>query len=66
MTISILEHPAFYSVSVRDNGTGWSGTEPCVTGIGLTVLREIAAKHNGAIHFYAQDGFKVHITFPKK
>ena len=42
MTISILEHPAFYSVSV------------------------IAAKHNGAIHFYAQDGFKVHITFPKK
>jgi len=66
MVISILEHPAFYSVSVQDNGTGCSDTEPCVKGIGLTVLSEIAARHNGTIHFYSQDGFKVHITFPKK
>ena len=66
MVISILEHPAFYSVSVQDNGTGCSDTKPCVKGIGLTVLSEIAARHNGIIHFYSQDGFKVHITFPKK
>lgn len=66
MVISILEHPAFYSVSVQDNGKGCSDTELCVKGIGLTVLSEIAAKHNGTIHFYSQDGFKVHITFPKK
>lgn len=65
MMISILEHPAFYSVSVQDNGIGCSDAKSCVTGIGLTVLSEIAAKHNGAIHFYSQDGFKVHITFPK-
>lgn len=66
MTISVLEHPAFYSVSVQDNGSGYSFSDPCVKGIGLTVLSEIAAKHNGTMHVYSQNGFKVHITFPKK
>ena len=66
MTISVLEHPAFYSVSVQDNGSGYSFSEPCVKGIGLTVLSEIVAKHNGTMHVYSQNGFKVHITFPKK
>lgn len=68
MSITILEHPAFYSVSVQDNGKGAGFTEPRSmrnTGIGLTVLSEIAARHNGHIHFYPQNGFKVHITFSK-
>ena len=66
MTIGILEHPAFYSVSVQDNGTGCAFVEPCMKGIGLTVLSEIAARNNGSIHFYSKGGFKVHITFPKE
>lgn len=68
MSITILEHPAFYSVSVQDNGRGSGFTElrsMRSTGIGLTVLREIAARHNGHIHFYPQNGFKVHMTFSK-
>lgn len=66
MSITVMEQPAFYSVSVWDNGCGLNSPTGNGTGIGLTVLRETVEKNNGAINFYSDAGFKVHIVFPKE
>ncbi|WP_253722971.1 sensor histidine kinase [Treponema sp. OMZ 787] len=62
--ISLLEHLAFYTLVLQDNGCGFSG-KPVNDGIGLKVIKDFVEKHMGTVNFYSEDGFKTHITFPK-
>ncbi|MEL3905725.1 MAG: histidine kinase [Treponema sp.] len=66
MTITVLEQPAFYSLSVWDNGCGVPASAAPAEGIGLTILREIAEKNKGTVNFYSEKGFKIYIIFPKE
>ncbi|UTC76647.1 two-component sensor histidine kinase [Treponema sp. OMZ 799] len=62
--ISLLEHIAFYSLVLKDNGSGSLG-KPVNYGIGLKVIKDLVEKHRGTVNFYSENGFKTHITFPK-
>ncbi|MCI6581298.1 MAG: histidine kinase [Oscillospiraceae bacterium] len=65
ISVIIREHPAFWQVTVSDNGkctdTGGKG------GIGLSNMRDRAESVGGLINFTASEkGYRVFMTIPKK
>jgi signal transduction histidine kinase len=61
--ISIIEHPKFYQLSVKDNGCC---KEISSDGMGLINMRERAENLNGIINFTPSDkGFTVFMSIPK-
>lgn len=60
------EHPAFYRLSVSDNGTGNSKTDASGTGgIGLINMQSRVASLKGTLQIFRNRGFCVFITIPK-
>lgn len=61
--VILREHPAFYQLSVTDNGTASSIQK---TGIGLETMQDRAAQLNGLIQFFPEkDSFRVFLSIPK-
>lgn len=61
--IIFREHPAFYQLSIEDNGTGTSNHTD--TGMGLSNMRERVEGLNGTIHIHTEQGFKIFISIRK-
>lgn len=60
--IIMREHPAFFQMSIMDNGTVIENDDP---GIGLLNMRERVEKLGGTINFSRKHGFKIFITIRK-
>lgn len=61
--VSVQEHPAFYQLSVEDNGSGGKVGDG---GIGLSNMRDRISGLGGIIRFSAESGgFRVFATVPK-
>lgn len=61
--IIFREHPAFYQLSIEDNGTDIK--KNAESGIGLVNMRERVESLNGTIHIYTEKGFKIQIIIQK-
>ena len=61
--IVLREHPAFYQLSITDNGTGSYLQQ---TGIGLETMQDRAEQVHGLIRFFPEkDSFRVFLSIPK-
>ena len=72
IAVSMIEHPALFSMNIEDNGTkkNLNDTEHdnapgASKGIGLENMRERVRALNGTIRFNDDAGFKVFLTIPK-
>lgn len=66
ITVVLREHPAFYQLSLSDNGSGASISEGG-SGIGLKNMRERAESIGGIISFTAsENGFGIFMSIPKQ
>ncbi|MBQ8688154.1 MAG: sensor histidine kinase [Ruminococcus sp.] len=66
-TVSVVlrEHPAFYQLVVRDNGTGCVKIQE--SGMGLSGMRERAEKAGGIFSATAsKEGFRIFVSIPKR
>lgn len=63
-SLSVLEHPGFYQVIIRDNGT--QGTAAGSGGIGLMNMRERVEDLHGIFRTEVQNGFRIFISIPKQ
>ena len=61
--VTIREHPAFYRLSIEDNGTGAAVKD---TGIGLLNMKERIRSLNGCLQVMTEYGFRIYITIPKE
>lgn len=61
--IRVREHPAFYQLSIADNGTDIKPIRD--TGIGLANMRERIENLGGNIHFSTEHGFRILISVMK-
>lgn len=62
--IILREHPAFYQLSVTDNGTDSNIQK---TGIGLETMQDRVAQVNGLIQFFPEkNSFRVFVSIPKE
>lgn len=57
------EHPAFYQLIIKDNGTGGTLRE---TGIGIHNMESRVKELGGTIHFSIDNGFRIFLMIPKK
>lgn len=68
--ITVREHPAFYQLTIEDNGTKGSGeTQPDInssSGLGLYSMQERVQALHGTINIQNQKGFRVFISIPKE
>lgn len=65
MSIKLIEHPSFISISIKDDGVVKS-VRQVYSGIGLISIDEIVEKYSGIINYDLEDGFGIHITFIKE
>lgn len=63
--IRLREHPGFYHLEIKDNGSIRQFPEDS-TGIGLSNMRERVQGLGGTIHFSAKEGFCINISILKK
>lgn len=64
MEIIVQEHPAFYKLSVADNGCCSKGSMG--DGIGLYNIRERVEQLHGTLHISSEKtGFCIHVSIPK-
>ena len=61
--IYLNEHPAFYQLIVKDNGS--SITYNNNNGIGLQNIRDRVTALNGSLNISVNDGFRIFISIPK-
>lgn len=61
--IIFREHPAFYQLSIVDNGTVIK--KNMESGIGLANMQERVEALHGRIHIHTEKGFKIQITIQK-
>lgn len=61
--IIIREHPVFYQLLIRDNGTKKSQND---AGIGIESMKTRVLNLNGNISIDQRNGFKIFISIPKK
>ena len=61
--IVLREHPAFYQLIIRDNGTIKSA--PKEDGMGLMNMSDRIYAFNGNINFRVENGFEIFISVPK-
>lgn len=73
VVIMVREHPAFYQMSIEDNGTNCKEPAGEITvaegsgqGIGLSNMRERIEALHGSIHFRNEQGFRIFISVPKQ
>lgn len=65
--IILREHPGFYQLQIRDNGTTASGKNVSITnGIGLTNMEERVIALGGNIEIDTGNGFCINISILKK
>ncbi|MCL2372754.1 MAG: histidine kinase [Defluviitaleaceae bacterium] len=60
--ITAQEHPAFYQLLIRDNGSNGGKGKP---GRGLINITERTSEMGGSCNFDSHDGFKIFISVPK-
>lgn len=63
MNIILREHPGFYQLIVKDNGTEIK--EGKTTGIGLTNMKERVDAFDGRFSVRKEKGFQIFVTIPK-
>lgn len=63
-SLSVLEHPGFYQVIIRDNGTQAAAAGS--GGIGLMNMRERVEDLHGIFRTEVQNGFRIFISIPKQ
>ncbi|WP_294473741.1 sensor histidine kinase [uncultured Ruminococcus sp.] len=64
ITVSVQEHPAFYRLTIEDNGNCSAIAD---TGIGLHNMRDRAETLGGSISFTpSEKGFRIFVSIPKK
>lgn len=68
--IEAQEHPAFYRLSISDNGTGADSTgsafsDSTAGGIGLVNMQNRVASLKGTLQIFRNNGFCIFITIPK-
>lgn len=63
-SVSAQEHPAFYQLSIRDNGTA-PAQKTYGSGIGLTNMQTRVAALGGTLQIFTENGFCIYITIPK-
>lgn len=64
--ITAQEHPAFYQLIIRDNGTKASlPSQETHSGIGLSNISTRVESLKGVLHIQTEAGFCIYITIPK-
>lgn len=69
--ITAQEHPAFYQLSIQDNGTGNAAhavhppESSAARGMGLSNMQSRVASLNGTLRILDKQGFCIFITIPK-
>lgn len=67
VTVTLREHPGFYQLAVRDNGTPQPHPQPDDgTGIGLTNIRSRVENLGGHVRIGREDGFLLFISIPRE
>lgn len=61
--VILREHPAFYQLSIEDNGTNIR--KNAESGIGLVNMKERVDALHGILHIRTEKGFKIQITIQK-
>ena len=64
VSVTLREHPAFYQLSVEDNGRG--GKEEKGEGIGLINMRDRVEALEGTFRLNGEQGFRIFVSVPKK
>lgn len=66
--IHFIEHPAMYTLSIRDNGRGGGEAKDLFSakGLGIRSMQETAKKWKGYVNFELQDGFMIHMVLKKE
>lgn len=64
ITVILREHPAFYQMSIEDNGTNILKDKE--SGIGLTNMQDRVEALDGTFHIQTERGFHIFISIPKK
>lgn len=63
MDIILREHPGFYQLLIRDNGTNISSSH--TSGIGLINIRDRVRALNGTLQITTESGFQIFVSFMK-
>ena len=63
VTVTLREHPAFYQLVIRDNG---SKKTPEGDGIGLKNITQRVTALSGRVNITGDDGFTVFVSIPKE
>lgn len=61
--ISVLDHPAFYQLTLEDNGT--AAVQPDPHGMGLQNMRDRVESLHGIFRIQRRSGFQLFISIPK-
>ncbi|HAA25397.1 MAG TPA: hypothetical protein DCE11_04660 [Ruminiclostridium sp.] len=61
--VTLNEHPGFYQLIIRDNGTVKSDSKK--EGLGLKNMEERVNSLNGIININERNGFEIFISIPK-
>lgn len=64
--VQFMEHKAYYSLSVKNDGARMTPLPKNPQGIGLVAVEDFAKKYNGHANYgYRDNGFFVHLTIQK-
>lgn len=69
ITVIVREHPAFYQMTIEDNGKDiptMKETNIKVTGIGLSNMRDRVEALDGTFRIHTEKGFHIFLSIPKK
>ena len=61
----LREHPGLYQLCIEDNGTG-AFYDPEESGIGIANMKERVNALGGTLQIFADKGFRIFITIPKR
>lgn len=68
--VILKEHPAFYQLIIRDNGTGAkpasSPESETAGGMGIPGIRKRVAALGGQVHISRRNGFEIFVSVPKE
>jgi signal transduction histidine kinase len=64
LQLNLKEHPAFYQLTVSDNGRVKQLN--LNEGLGLRSIRERVGELGGRVHFSSEDGFRLFVSLPKE
>ncbi len=64
LQLNLKEHPAFYQLTVSDNGRVKQPAQG--EGLGLRSIRERVGELGGRVHFSSEAGFRLFVSLPKE